>query len=306
MRNLGRIHLSGLRAIEAVGRLGGLRAAADEIGVTVGAVSQQVQKTEQQLGRALFERHPKGLQLTPHGEAVLRHLSIGMSELSAAVTLAERRQDRGLTVSVAPVFASKWLVWRLKNFNEQHPGTRVRVDATDTLVDPNTSDVDVCIRVGTGNWPNVSASKLIDQYMFPVCSPSLAAQISTPMDLARFPIIRDQGDVFGWNIWLKPNGLDDAILGDGPTFSDGSLCLDAAIAGQGIFLAWETVACDALRFGRLVAPFPDRYRTDYAHWFVTSRHASNSRSVRDFEQWLRRELEIALAPVDMPVEPDDC
>lgn len=306
MKNLGHIHLGGLRAIEAVGRLGGLRAAADEIGVTVGAVSQQVQKTEQQLGRALFERRPKGLRLTPHGEAVMRHLTIGMSELSAAVTLAERREDRGLTVSVAPVFASKWLVWRLKKFNALHPDIRVRVDATNTMVDPNTSDVDICIRVGTGDWQGVTMSKLIDQHIFPVCSPSLAAQISEPRDLARFPIILDQGETFGWNIWLKPNGLDDTILGDGPTFSDGSLCLDAAIAGQGVFLAWETVACDALRFGRLVAPFPDRYRTDYAHWFVTGRHGPKSRSVRDFERWLRRELEIALSPVDQPVDPDDC
>lgn len=306
MQNLNRINLGGLRAIEAVGRLGGLRAAADEIGVTVGAVSQQVQKTEQQLGRALFERRPKGLQLTPHGEAVMRHLTAGLSELSAAIAMAERRAEHMLTVSVAPVFASKWLVWRLKSFNAQHPDIRIRMDATNALVDPNTSDVDICIRVGTGDWPGVSVSKLIDQRIFPVCSPALAAQISSPKDLANFPIIRDQGETFGWSIWLKPNGLDETILGDGPTYSDGSLCLDAAIAGQGVFLAWETVACDALRFGRLVAPFPDQYQTDHAHWLVTGKHVPKSGSVRDFERWLRRELEIALTPVDVPTEPDDC
>jgi DNA-binding transcriptional LysR family regulator len=306
MRNLNRTNLGGLRAIEAVGRLGSLRAAAEEIGVTVGAVSQQVQKTERQLGRALFERRPKGLVLTAPGEAVLQHLTNGMSELSAAVALAERRQEQVLTVSVAPVFASKWLVWRLNGFNVEHPDIRIRVDATNTLIDPNTSDVDVCIRVGTGNWPGVTMSKLVDQYNFPVCSPALATRIATPMDLAKLPIIRDQGEAFGWNCWLKPNGLDDTILGDGPTFSDASLCLDAAIAGQGVFLAWETLACDALRFGRLVAPFPDRYPTDFAYWFVVGQHARKTKSVRDFEIWLRRELDIALAPIDEPAEPDTC
>ena len=64
MKNLNRIHLNGLRAIEAVGRLGTLRRAADEMGVTPGAVSQQIQKTEQLLGRVLFERLPKGLTPT--------------------------------------------------------------------------------------------------------------------------------------------------------------------------------------------------------------------------------------------------
>ena len=294
MKNLNRIGLGGLRAIEAVGRLGSLRAAADEIGVTAGAVSQQVQKTERQLGRPLFERHAKGLVPTAQGAAVLRHLTQGMSELSEAVALAERRQEQTLTVSVAPVFASKWLVWRLKTFNAEHPDIRIRVDATDTLIDPNISDVDICIRVGPGNWPGVHASKLLDQRIFPVCSPALAQQIETPADLARYPIIRDGGEMFGWNIWLKPHGLDDSILGDGPTFSDGSLCLDAAIAGQGVFLAWETLACDALRFGRVVAPFPDRHRTDFSYWLVRARHAQPSKSARAFERWLRRELDVAL------------
>jgi len=294
MKNLNRTNLGGLRAIEAVGRLGSLRAAADEIGVTVGAVSQQVQKTEQQLGRALFERRPKGLTPTAHGTAVIRHLTQGMRELSEAVALAERRPEQTLTVSVAPVFASKWLVWRLRSFNADHPDIRIRVDAADALVDPNTSDVDICIRVGRGDWPDVQASKLLDQRIFPVCSPALAQRIATPADFARFPIIRDQGEMFGWNIWLKPNGLDDSILGDGPTFSDGSLCLDAAIAGQGVFLAWETLACDALRFGRVVAPFPDRYATDFSYWFVRARHAQPSKSVHDFERWLRWELDAAL------------
>ncbi len=286
--------MNGLRAVEAVGRLGSLKAAADEIGVTIGAVSQQLQKTERQLGRTLFERRSRGLTLTEAGTAVLQHLTRGMAELSAAVALAERSSEQLLTVSVAPVFASKWLVWRLKKFNALHPDIRVRVEATDTLIDPDSSDVDACIRVGPGDWPDVKKSKLLEQRIFPVCSPSLAQRIQTPADIGKLPIIRDQGEMFSWNLWLRPNGLDETILGDGPSFSDGSLCLDAAIAGQGVFLAWETLACDALRLGRLVAPFPDRYTTDYAYWFVTGRHAPLKRSVRAFERWLREELAAAM------------
>jgi LysR family glycine cleavage system transcriptional activator len=294
MRNLNRVSLGGLRAIEAVGRLGSLRAAADEIGVTPGAISQQVQKAEAQLGCMLFERRPKGMTLTPRGHDVLRHLTSGMSELSAAVALATRHQEDTLTVSVAPVFAGKWLVWRLNRFHEAHPHMRIRVDATSAFVDPDMSDVDVCIRVGSGQWSGVKTKRLADQRAFPVCSPALAAQINSLGDLSRVPVIRDRGEMFGWNIWLKPNGLDDAILSDGPVFSDASLCLDAAIAGQGVFLAWEALACDALRSGRLVAPFPDRYPTGFSYWYVTGRYAPASRSVRDFEAWLRSELEASI------------
>lgn len=290
MRNLNRVSLGGLRAIEAVGRLGSLRLAAEDIGVTIGAISQQIQKAERQLGRRLFERRPKGLVLTDLGQGVLRHLTRGMGELSAAISLAENSDEDRLTVSVAPVFASKWLVWRLKRFNEAHPDIRVRVDATVGLVDPGIADVDICIRVGRGPWPGVTAAKLLDQRIFPVCSPAMARRIKTPTDLANVPIIRDPEAMFGWNTWLGPNGLDESILGSGPVFSDASLCLDAAIAGQGVFLAWETLAGEALSFERLIAPFPDRYPTQDAYWFVTGQYAHKSNSVRAFERWLRAEL----------------
>ncbi|MBJ6127871.1 LysR substrate-binding domain-containing protein [Microvirga splendida] len=290
MRNLNRFHLNGLRALEAAGRLGNLRAAAEELGVTVGAVSQQILKAEEQFGRPLFERHPKGLRPTAFGEDVLRFLSAGFGEISAGLALAERRREGVLTVSVAPVFASKWLVWRLQHFREQNPDIRIRIDADVSLVDPGSSDVDVCIRVGRGGWPNVKAEKLLDQFVFPVCSPALAERLRQPHDLAAVPIIREPTPMFGWNAWLGPNGLDESILGDGPVFSDASLCLDAAVAGQGVFLGWETLARDAIAMGRLAPPFPDRYDTGISYWFVTARSAPATRAVSAFRDWLKSEL----------------
>lgn len=290
MRNLNRHHLNGLRAVEAAGRLGSLRAAAEEMGVTVGAVSQHILKTEERFGRPLFERLPRGLKPTPLGEGVLRHLAAGFAELSAAVAAAERRRDDALTVSVAPIFASKWLVWRLQRFHEKHPDIRIRIDAQYGLVDPNVSDVDLCIRVGRGGWPGVEAEKLIEHRVFPVCAPALAEKLRAPADLARVPIVRDANASFGWNVWLAPNGLDDSILGDGPEFSDAGLCVDAAIAGQGAFLAWETLACDALAFGRLAAPFPGRFPTGAAYWLVTAKPAPKSRASHAFRAWLEGEL----------------
>jgi DNA-binding transcriptional LysR family regulator len=290
MHNLNRIPLAGLRAVEAAGRLGSLRAAADELGVTIGAVSQQVQKTERQLGRTLFERLPRGIRPTSLGEEILKRLSIGMAELAAAVALAEHRDQKVLNVSAAPVFAGKWLVWRLKRFNQRHPEIRVRIDANVALIDPSLSDVDVCIRVGWGDWPGVAADRILEQRVFPVCSPTMAEGLRDPADLGSVPIIRDPEAMFGWNVWLRPNDLDDSILGDGPVFSDASLCLDAAIAGQGVFLAWETLANDAIRMDRLAAPFPGRYRTGISYWFVTAQNRANRSRIRAFRAWLEEEL----------------
>lgn len=296
MKILNRVSLVGLRAVEAVGRLGSLRAAAEEIGVTPGAISQQVQKTEAQLGTALFARQPKGMVLTEQGRTIMGPLSAGLSDVAAAVRLATHRKDNALTVSVAPVFAGKWLVSRLNRFYEDHPDIRIRIDAATDFVDPGKSDVDVCIRIGKGDWPGLKASKLADRVVFPVCSPAVAANLKAISDLSMTPIIRDRWAMIPWDTWLKPNGMDESVLRDGPVYSDASLCLDAAIAGQGVFLAWETLACDAIASGRLVAPFPGRQPTGFATWFVTSTYAPASSAIRAFEAWLRRELETSLGP----------
>lgn len=290
MKHLNSIHLSGLRAVEAVGRLGSVKAAAEELGVTVGAVSQQVQKTEAQLGVQLFERQNRAVLPTQHLIAMQPHLTAAISSLETAVATTRRGREDALTISVAPVFAGKWLVWHLKHFNRAHPGIRVRVEATVDLVDPDRSDVDLCIRVGRGPYPGLNAERLLNQRVFPVCSPALAREISSPADIGRLPIIHDPGQMFSWKTWLDLFGLDDSILQDGPTFSDGSLCLDAAIAGQGVFLAWETLAVYAVKAGQVVAPFPERPATGLAYWLISGRNAPRTSAKQVFSTWLRDEL----------------
>ena len=93
MKNLNRVHLNGLRALEAASRLGSLQGAAEELGVTIGAVSQQIIKAEGQLGRTVFDRTPKGLMATEFGRALQPYLSRGFRELEQAVSLSHRRDE---------------------------------------------------------------------------------------------------------------------------------------------------------------------------------------------------------------------
>jgi DNA-binding transcriptional LysR family regulator len=296
MKNLNRINIGGLRAVEAAARTGHLANAAAELGVTPGAVSQQIIKAEQIIGRKLFVRRPKGLEMTPICREMLPKLTLGMSELSRALDIAEGRDTGVLVVSTAPVFAAKWLVWRLSEFNARHPGIRVRIDASVGLVDPNASDVDVCIRVGRGEWAEVEATRLVDQRVFPVCNAKIAESLTNPEDLASVPIIRDQGEMFPWSVWLGPNGLKEDMLGSGPVFSDASLCVDAAIAGQGVFLGWDTLAVDAISSKRLVAPFPGRFRNGLAYWFVVGKGRRKKGSLEAFEKWLIERMNSECCP----------
>jgi LysR family glycine cleavage system transcriptional activator len=297
MEHLNQVHLNGLRAVEVAGRLGTLALAAEELGVSIGAVSQQILKTEQQLGRTLFTRTPKGLVPTPFGAQVLAYLERGFRELSRAVGLAQEPNQNLLTVSVAPVLAAKWLVPRLHSFQRVHPDLHVRIDSSIELVDLDHSDVDLAIRVGPGTWPNVKAELLLEQLVFPVCAPALAERLKAPRDLAKLPIIYDRPsitrDIFQvrWNTWLALHGMDESMLVTaGPSFSDSALCLDAAIAGQGVMLGWHTLAMDALADGRLVRPFAEEAETGLGYYLVTSLGRGNDKKIAAFKAWIRQEI----------------
>ncbi|MGG7578920.1 LysR substrate-binding domain-containing protein [Rhizobium sp. Nf11,1] len=295
MKNLNSVHLNGLRALEAVGRLGSLQAAADELGVSVGAVSQQVIKAEAQLGQVIFERTARGMIATEAGRPVLAALDEGFARLSQAVSIASRKDDTILTISVAPVFAARWLVHRLHRFAERYPDIKLRLDATTNLVNPAISDVDIGIRVGAGKWPDVKAELLLEQEVFPVCSPEMAANLKQPADILALPAIIDGLAMFSWEVWMREAGLSGATLSTRHVFNDASLCLDAAIAGQGVMLAWQTLAAFALAEGRLAAPFGIRAKTGFGHYFVTAEGAREPKKVKDFKAWIREEMAVTLA-----------
>ena len=290
MNELNTLSLNALRAVEAVGRLGSLKLAAGELGVSVGAVSQQIGKAEEQLGKALFLRTSQGLQPTAVGAAALPRLASAFRELSEAAGLIRHRQSSVLTISVAPVFASKWLVPRLARYAALHPDVIVRLDATTDVIDLERTGVDVAIRVGAGHWKGVDLDFLLPQEIFPVCAPQIAERLSAHADILSVPAVVDANSILHWETWLAEVGLSGASMKTGYTFTDASLALDAAIAGQGVMLGWVTLASHALAAGQLVAPFPERARTGLGYYIVTTPGRREQR-IDDFKTWLKSEID---------------
>lgn len=293
MRNLNSIPLSGLKAIEAIGRLGSLAAAAEELGVTSGALSQRVRNVETLFGRELFTRTPKGL--VPNNEFAkwMPQLTQSFADLNEVASAFTQQNPNQLRISVAPIFATRWLVWHMPEFQRAFPNVDVQIEPSAKYVDPNRDDVDICIRVGTGPWPNLRVKQLLAQRVFPVCTPQLAEQIKKPEDFAKLPIIRINQDLFGWQQWLASYNLSPDMLTRGPTYADGSICLDAAMSGQGAFMAWETLASHALATGKLVAPFSKRVETDQKYWLILRESTRNKPAVKQFAQWLEQTLHTA-------------
>ncbi|MBT9384049.1 LysR family transcriptional regulator [Pseudooceanicola sp. CBS1P-1] len=290
MQKLHSLPLNGLRAVDAVARLRSLRAAAGALGVSPGAVSQQITRCEEILGHQLFERRPGGMIPLSGMEEVFRLLEEGFASIAAAVELTRRDRAQILTISAPPIFAARWLIWRLPDFTRAHPEIRVRIDSELALVDPNKGDVDFAIRVGPGHYPNVHAERLLHQFVTPVCSPEVAKRIRTPADLARVPIIRDDRAMFTWEAWLAPEGMHADMLQDGPVFNEASLGLDAAMSGEGVLLAFETLCHDAIAQGRVVAPIPRWHPTGFSYWLISARGRSLSTPQRQFRSWLKDSL----------------
>jgi DNA-binding transcriptional LysR family regulator len=288
--NLNAFHLNGLRAVETVARTGSLQKAADELGVSPSAVSQQIGRTEKQLGRPIFARTSNGLVPTEFGALFAAKLSAGFSELAVAVAMARQDQLCTLVISVAPAFASRWMVPRLSRFFEHHPEILLRIDASTRIVQLERSDIDLAIRMGDGNWPGVKAELLIGQEMFPVAAPSIAARLRSVEDLANVSVLSDSNTMFSWERWFEGAGVKPVKPQPGATFTDPILCLEAAIAGQGVMLAWQLLAADALADGRLVAPFGARAASGLGYYLVTPASSNESRKVAAFRRWVKEEI----------------
>jgi DNA-binding transcriptional LysR family regulator len=295
MALLNRVHLNGLRAVETVARLGSLAAAATELNVSASAVSQQVKRTEKQLGQALFERTAAGLVPTEFGKTFTARLGAGFRELTQAVAMADEASACTLVVSVAPAFASKWLLPRLSRHFARHPNVLLRIDASARIANLDHSDIDIAIRLGDGKWPEGDAELLLAQEVFPVCAPSIAARLKTIKDLAQTCAITDERAMINWESWFEAAGVEPVTFQKGARFTDPMLCLESAIAGHGVMLAWQLLTADALADGRLVAPFGVRAQSGLGYWLVTSATKRESRKVRDFKAWIREEIEATMA-----------
>jgi DNA-binding transcriptional LysR family regulator len=131
---------------------------------------------------------------------------------------------------------------------------------------------------------------LIAQEIFPVCAPVIAETLKTPADLAKTWEIIDESSMFSWNQWFNAAGVEPVRMQPGARFTDPMLCLDSAIAGHGVTLAWQLLAADAMADGRLVAPFGVRATSGLGYWMVTSATEREPKKVNQFKAWIRSEI----------------
>lgn len=282
--------LSALRAFEAAARYRNFTLAAKELNVTPSAVSHQMRQLEKWLGVKLFHRGTRPLQLTEDGSLYYVHLAASFDQLSLVTRrLMGKSAVSILTIATMDSFASDWLVPRLRSLREAHPELDVRISTSDAYVDFDRDAIDIAIRYGNGNWPNLTIELLFDDSMFAVCNPVLVEgpnPIRTPADLARHTLLHDSAKV-GWDEWLSAAGVSEVVdTNRGLSFSHSYLALQAAISAQGIALASGPLVFDALADGRLTRLFDLSLPGHGAYYVVYPTCAKKDAKTKVFRDWL--------------------
>ncbi len=289
--------LNALRAFEAAGRHLNFSRAADELSVTPGAVSQQIQNLEDYVGSSLFKRTPRGLLLTDSAQTALPALREAFDRLAEAASLLTAAVDgRRLTLTAAPSFAAKWLVPRLGRFEAAHPQVDVWLSADIDLVDFAAGEIDLAIRYGAGPYPGLEAIRLMQETVIPVIAPELLATnpLNEPRDLARHVLLHDgspdaDDSCPDWMMWLAARGVKGVDGGRGPRFNQSSLVIEAALGGRGVALAKRTLAQDDLDAGRLVVPMQIATSVDFAYYVVHPKAKGRLSQVKAFVAWITAE-----------------
>lgn len=293
--------LQALRTFVEVGQRKSVKAAAQALHVTPGAVSQQIRVLEDRLGVVLLERERLGMRLTEAGASVFPRLREAFLQIDQAMhDLESTKARRSLTVSTVATFAASWLVPRLGRFKQLHPDIEIRVEATSELVDLRRDRVDVALRHGLGDYPGLEVIPLMAPVLTPVASPGFlkahGAVIHEAGDCLSYPLLHD-GDRADWPLWLKAHGVADDMRAErGSAFDDDFLLIRAAEAGQGLALVPQAYAQEEIAAGRLIQVLDKPWPARFAYYAVTRPGAADRPDVRAFLDWIRDEAGKNLSP----------
>ncbi|OOG70816.1 transcriptional regulator [Sinorhizobium sp. A49] len=292
--------LLALRAFAETGRHASIKRAAEAMGVTSGAVSQQVRLLEERLGVSLFSRTRYGVELTEAGAKAHPTILSAFDQLEKGLEALEASNaTASVTVCTVPSFAASWLVPRLGRFTSRHPDIEVRVEASATLTDLRRERVDVSIRHGLGDYPGLETIHLMAPELIPVASPTLLTDgpaIRTPADCLSYPLLQDSARA-DWRLWLKALGTeDDPRIERGPSFDDDFLLVRAAVAGQGIALVRDIYAREEIADGRLAVALDRPWPSEFAYYVVTLPAAIERPAIAHFVAWLIEEAQAPQLP----------
>jgi LysR family glycine cleavage system transcriptional activator len=292
-----RLPLNNLNTFAAAAEHLSFQDAAEVLHVTPSAVSHQIRNLEKILGYRLFNRLDRSVSLTPQGKRLFADIETPIKQLHQASRKALRGlEDNTLSLSVAPVFATGWLLQRLKDFYAAYPDISLSVVASTEFADFSSDPFDASIRMGTGEWENTKSIRLIDKELVAVCHPALLKHskgLLTPVQVAEYPLILNTVMPSTWDEWFQSAGMD-MPPGDGRRLQVQStaLAIEAVQSGDSIALVdWHFIQQN-IESGRLSIASEHVLKNDEGYFLTFPESAESLPSLQCFRDWLLAQLDL--------------
>jgi putative choline sulfate-utilization transcription factor len=273
-----------LRIFEAVGRLGSLTRAANELGLSQPAVTYQIKRVEDQLGVSLLHRSQGGSRLTDAGEVLFEAVKSSVESIDKAVRDTRRSsQDHAVRIFTDFGFAAFWLMPRVTDFRRLHPEAEVHIIASQGLDDELGRETDAAMLFGAAEDFPETAQLLIPERVVPVCTPGFLERFGPfddPAQFARAPLLHlevtGKSRWLTWESWLADHGIDRKPAQGDLGLNTYGFVIQAALAEQGVALGWRGLIEHHIEQGSLVTVGAEVSRPDRGYWVVPSRSVSDT------------------------------
>ena len=291
--------LNSIRAFESAARHLNFSRAAEELGVTQGAISKQILTLEDFIGTKLFERLPGGMELTTEGRYIRNAVSPVFEQLGQTFSRYSRRPPRSniFRLSTVGSFAAQFIVPRLDKFAADLPHLELELLTSSRLVDFAREEIDLSVRYGAGGWEDVIYQKLVDGRLVPVCSPELLPANYATTDAGSLMQRHRRIQIFTrneWCSWFDKTGIDHEPLDSPFIIEEFVVALKAVLAGQGLGLMPDLLVNELVQSGRLVRFAETDLDWNQTFYIVHGPNADKRPHVKDVMAWLRAEAAIAM------------
>ena len=250
---------SALMAFEASARHGSFARAADELALTEGAISRQIGRLEAFLGVTLFERVGNRVRLLPNGERYAAQVreTLDRLERDSQYLMGQPSDGASLDIAILPTFATRWLIPRLKPFQERHPNITLHLAERMEPFVLTGSGFDAAIHFEHPAWTGMRTHRLLHEVLVPVCHPALITGRDPATALDALPRLHRRQNPDAWQRYAQETGLALTNPAVGARYDLHSMQIEAALAGLGVALVPRLYVETELAEGRLVAPWPN-------------------------------------------------
>ncbi|MGB1290681.1 MAG: LysR family transcriptional regulator [Pseudoalteromonas sp.] len=297
--------LTCLQVFSAIVEEGGFSRASERLGLTQSAVSHRIKQLEEITGVTLINRTTRYMKVTDVGQRLYNQSRLNLVELERTLSSLKSMSEAPLSLTTISSLATKWLLPKLNEYNQEHPNQPLSVLTDDKIIDLNYEGIDAAIRLTDINDPALHMTFICDEWVFPVASGAIAKDeniIAQPNLLLDFPwlidVIAEKGsDESSWKGWLSNQALGFPDNHKKQSFNRTDIALQAAAAGQGVAIARASLVETDMLEMKLFKQVGRAVKMKYSYYFVCPHEKADHPVIANLRDWISKELKASVSRV---------